>query len=130
MRWWQSFHVLVPFLTIIGRFRSTKWGKILGEDGSFTLGRFSSLVSTKSGEILGEEVSFTKTQLIALESSFPLLWMWAWTKETQPKTFGTRLVDVIKFGKHFEKILIGLLNPKTLNGNRFIRWAIVNTVSP
>ena len=34
--------------------------------------------------------------------------MWSWTKETQTKTFGIRLEDVVKFGKYFEKISIGL----------------------
>ena len=51
-------------------------------------------------------------------------------KKKQQKTFGTKQVDVVKFGKYFEKISIGLLNPKTLDGNRFIRLAIISTAFP
>ena len=37
---------------------------------------------------------------------------------------------VLKLGQNFESISMGLLKPKTLEGNRFMRSVIVRMTSP
>ena len=53
-----------------------------------------------------------------------------WRKATQPKILGTRLVEVLKFGKNVDKTCMGLLKSSTEEAYLLIICVVVKTTSP